>query len=397
MRGGNGGIFEKQTIGGGVWYTSGMKLFLGGPDIPVPFLNRLQDGRVVFFCGAGVSMRSGLPDFKGLVKKLHHEYGEPFNGRRYDYDRMLEDLENQYTGVREKVRDILLPDGKISPRLLENHRNLLRLASVQGGDGVSPRVRLVTTNFDNRFQQAAALVNPPLVPGDVLDCAPKLPMPEEREWASLVHLHGRITEDDQTLKSIVLTSSDFGRAYLIQGWARRFIVQLLREWHVAFVGYGLNDPPMRYLMDAAAEIHRRDPKSFRESYAFVPCRAGGEDKARAEWKKKGITEPIPYLKGRGSGAHSLLWKTLDALAHLKEDPLRSRENIAPDGDEYDAGGDDNRPQGSELGPEGSRYRENFCLKRKFFPNVGRRGTVCSIGWTLYKKAGLFPGGQGRAN
>ena len=302
---------------------SGMKLSFNGPDIPVPFLNRLQDDQVVFFCGAGVSVRSGLPDFKGLVQKLFSEFGEPFDGRRYDYDRMLEELENNYSGVREKVRRILAPDGEeVSARRLENHRNLLRLASFGGEAG---RVRLVTTNFDDRFRRAAELEKLPSI--DWHD-APTLPMPEDSEWASLVHLHGRILGGDEKLKSLILTSSDFGRAYLIQGWARRFIVQLLREWHVAFVGYGLNDPPMRYLMDAAAAIRRRNPDSFRESYAFAPCSPGREEETRAAWKKKGITTPILYPKGRGTGAHSLLWNALGRLAKLKEDPLRSRENIA---------------------------------------------------------------------
>ena len=297
-----------------------MKLSPDGLDIPVSFLNRLQDDQIVFFCGAGVSMRSGLPDFRGLVKQVFTECGESFDGRRYDYDRMLEELENNYPNVREKVRRILAPDTSVSARRLENHRNILRLAAVGGDAG---RVRLVTTNFDDRFLRAAKLAKSPIIPDD----APKLPMPEDSEWASLVHLHGRICEGGEEISPLILTSSDFGRAYLIQGWARRFVTQLLREWHVAFVGYGLNDPPMRYLMDAAAAIRRRNPDSFRESYAFAPCRAGREDEARMAWKKKGITTPILYRKGNGTGAHSLLWRTLGELADLKENPLRSRENI----------------------------------------------------------------------
>ena len=40
-----------------------------GPDIPVELLNRLEDYKVVFFCGAGVSMggNSGLPNFPCLL------------------------------------------------------------------------------------------------------------------------------------------------------------------------------------------------------------------------------------------------------------------------------------------------------------------------------------------
>ena len=40
-----------------------------GPDIPVDLLNQLDDERVVFFCGAGVSMgdNSKLPGFHRLL------------------------------------------------------------------------------------------------------------------------------------------------------------------------------------------------------------------------------------------------------------------------------------------------------------------------------------------
>ena len=311
-------------------YNRGMKISVDGPDFPVSFLNRLQDDDVVFFCGAGVSVDAGvgrkkLPDFGGLTKELFARFGAPLgkrDKRRRDYDRMLEELEREYTGVREEVRRILAPEGVVSPRRLENHRNLLKLASVSGSDDAERRVRLVTTNFDDRFQRAAELENMPVV----TDVAPKLPMPEDgKEWASLVHLHGRI--GDGGPDNLVLTSSDFGRAYLIQGWARRFVVQLLRKWHVAFVGYGLNDPPMRYLMDAAADIRSRDPDKFREPYAFALFREGREDAVRAEWEKKGVT-PILCRKGKGGGAYSPLWKALAELAQFMDDPFESKKMLA---------------------------------------------------------------------
>ena len=355
-----------------------MKLSVNGPDIPVSFLNRLQDDKVVFFCGAGVSVRSRLPDFRNLVKNLFSEYGEPFNGRRYDYDQMLEELENKYgdTGVRKKIRQILSPSESVSNRRLENHCYLLRLASVEGDNS---RVRLVTTNFDDRFQRAAKLKDMPIK----LDDSPKLPMPEDgEEWASLVHLHGRISEEDQTLKSLVLTSSDFGRAYLVQGWARRFVVQLLREWHVVFVGYGLNDPMLRYLMDATAALRRRKKNSFKDSYAFVPCRAGREDETRNIWKKKGVSIPIPYRKGIGSGAHSLLWKTLGDIANLKENPIHSRKYFAL--------------TGTELMPEGDNAeRVVWALKKPAIAEEFAKQKDIADGdkfvrWLdAFKEAGLF--------
>ena len=327
-------------------------------------------------------MRSGLPDFKGLVKNLFLMCGESFSGRRNDYDRMLEELENNHPEFREKIRSILASDTAISRRRLENHCNILRLASIQDKDDDKDQIRLVTTNFDNRFQQAANLMGFPITSDD----APKFSMPEDKEeWTSLVHLHGRIAKDDRTLKSLVLTSSDFGRAYLVQGWARRFVIQLLREWHVAFVGYGLNDPLMRYLVDAAAAIHRRNPTSFRESYAFVPYNAEGKEETQMAWKKKGIAIPILYKKGKSSGAHSLLWKTLGELANFKEDPLRAREKIALiETDRMPEGDIAKRVIWALQSPASAK----IFAEKKFFPNTADGEQV--VRWlNVFKEHGLL--------
>ena len=45
----------------------------------------------------------------------------------------------------------------------------------------------------------------------------------------------------------MLTDADFGRAYLTQGWARRFVQQLFSKYVVLFVGYSHQDLPLLYL------------------------------------------------------------------------------------------------------------------------------------------------------
>jgi hypothetical protein len=53
-----------------------MRFLEGGPDIPDKLLTARDEGRVVFFCGAGVSRaRAGLADFFGLAHDVLNKLG----------------------------------------------------------------------------------------------------------------------------------------------------------------------------------------------------------------------------------------------------------------------------------------------------------------------------------
>lgn len=58
--------------------------------------------------------------------------------------------------------------------------------------------------------------------------------------------------DEASLNRLVVTSGDFGLAYLVERWASRFVSELFRKLYSVFVGYSLNDPVMKYMMDAIA-------------------------------------------------------------------------------------------------------------------------------------------------
>ncbi len=55
-----------------------------GPDLPPELLQALEDGKLVFFCGAGVSYPAGLPSFRGLVEQVYARLGEPLGGIERD-------------------------------------------------------------------------------------------------------------------------------------------------------------------------------------------------------------------------------------------------------------------------------------------------------------------------
>ena len=52
-----------------------MQFITNGPNIPDELLQAHEEGRLVFFCGAGISYPAGLPGFKGLVENIYNFCG----------------------------------------------------------------------------------------------------------------------------------------------------------------------------------------------------------------------------------------------------------------------------------------------------------------------------------
>ena len=297
-----------------------------GPDVPADLLNQLDDERVVFFCGAGVSMggNSRLPSFHGLLCQVYQSNRiEPDDLeaealRQSAYDKAFELLERPERLGSQQVYESVVASLSISPvGPLQMHWDLLALSRVEGGH------RLVTTNFDNRFREAAA---EPSGHGQRLRIhdAPALPVPKRDRWRTLVHLHGRFRPEGDR-PDLVLTSADFGRAYLTERWAAKFVTALFREFSVVFVGYSLSDPVMPYLVDAvAAERAKGDDLGM--AYAFVGCDPGETAKVGAGWMVRNV-EPILYDH---MDDHELLRETLRKWVHVRSD-LHARTRIALQG------------------------------------------------------------------
>ncbi len=70
--------------------------------------------------------------------------------------------------------------------------------------------RLVTTNFDDRFAKARPKIR-------LTAEAPRLGWPRLGAWRHLTYLHGRIDSSDLGGEDLILSSGDFGRAYLTEG------------------------------------------------------------------------------------------------------------------------------------------------------------------------------------
>ncbi len=246
-------------------------------------LDAIRDQKLVIFAGAGVSMGSpaDLPSFYKLAQSISNGTGTNLE-KKEPIDKFLGRLKHENIDVHQLAsKHLLKPDSAPT----ELHINLLKLFRGQEA------VRIVTTNFDLHFESAAQIVYEQ--PINVFR-APALPL--GRNFSGLVHIHGALTHPSE----MVLTDSDFGRGYLTEGWARRFLLDVFRTYTVLFVGYSHDDVVMNYLARALPT----------EGYAgrFALTETEGN------WSLLGIS-PILFKKGRrGKNQYRELYEGLRLLS-----------------------------------------------------------------------------------
>ena len=299
-----------------------MRFVKNGPEVPERLVQMHEEGKVVLFCGAGISRPAGLPDFKGLVDQVYQGLGEvrkppevlAYQDKRYDLviDLLERRLKNRAL-VREQIRTILTPApaNLATPAATTTHRAVLALAQTR--DDAS---RLVTTNFDRLFVAAG--------PTPRAYVAPLLPIPKRTRWNGVVYLHGQLPEDNDSiaLNQLVVSSGDFGQAYLTERWASRFVSELFRTYVVCFIGYGADDPVLRYMLDAIS-ADRLLGENTNEVFAFGSFSEGHREKSDEVWQAKGVT-PILYSEER---AHESLHSTIQKWAELYQDGITGKRSI----------------------------------------------------------------------
>lgn len=297
-----------------------MQFVSNGPDVPEELLRFHEEGKVVFFCGAGTSMRAGLPSFKDLVEAIWQDIG--YHPSEYEkklvqegrcdaalslLDRTLKD-----TGPMRHSLTRVLSRYQKNEAATATHKALLTLSKTMRG---KPSIRLVTTNFDRIFEDV----------GEASEwhhnsyVAPFLPVPKQTTWNGVVYLHGLLGKDDDenALTNLVVTSGDFGRAYLKERWAARFVTELFREFVVCFVGYSLDDPVMRYIADAI-EADKVQGEKTNPIFMFAP---GKSD----ESLRRGTC--ITYINYSPEKEHDVLHKTLTEWANTFSGGIYRKANI----------------------------------------------------------------------
>lgn len=305
-----------------------MQFVANGPDIPDELLQAHEEGNVVFFCGAGISYPAGLPGFEGLVEKIYKSVGDKpsdIEQRVKDnkqFDAVLDLLERRLPGQRSALRTALAKSLKPNLRkkgAIETHKALLTLAHDRKG-----ALRLITTNFDTLFENAGKKIGKKSLN---TYSAPMLPIPKNSKWNGLVYLHGQLPKklEEALLNRLVITSGDFGLAYLTERWAARFVSELFRNYIVCFVGYSINDPVLRYMMDALA-ADRMLGETTPLTWAFAESYPSEIVRTQMEWEAKGVN-PIIYEIPTGTHDHSALHNTLQVWSETYRDGISGKQNI----------------------------------------------------------------------
>ena len=308
-----------------------LRISENGPEFPSALVDSVLAGEVVFLCGTGISAPQ-LPDFKHLVERTYealltvdktNSEQSAFNQGRFE--EVLGSLSRRMSdpdAVRHTVSNLLaVPEHPA----LDQHRTILRLSR-----DLDNRIAVVTTNFDTLLERAVHEEMPEEKLRDLSFAGQALPAPGSPSFSGIIHIHGRLADPTLQLEPtpLVLTSADYGDAYMRSGWASRFLFDLARCKAIVLVGYSANDAPVRYFLNVLEADRARFP-DLKPVYAFD---AYEHDPSEAElsWGTLAV-HPLPYCKinpDTGNVDHFSLWHDLAALADIVDHPKSSRQERA---------------------------------------------------------------------
>ena len=308
-----------------------LRLSPNGPEFPGEFVDSLLAGEMVFLCGTGVSAPQ-MPNFRRLVLRTYETLGvmkddsEKRAFKKEHFEEVLGSLNRRLSDSQAMIRAVAgLLVAPQNPDLRQHH-TILRLSR-----GLDNQVCVVTTNFDTLFERAFAETVPAGVPIDISFAGQALPTPGNPSFSGIIHIHGRLKDVDLELAStpLVLTSADYGDAYMRSGWASRFLFDLARCKSIVLVGYSANDAPVRYFLNVLESDRARFP-DLKPVYAFDAYEQNPEE-AIARWGTLAV-RVLPYCKvNPNTGSrddHFALWDDLAALADIADRPKRSQQERA---------------------------------------------------------------------
>lgn len=246
-----------------------------------PFLRDLvqevtdSDSKITLFCGAGVTIDSGLPNWSDLVRNLAHRVPDTqlqsvILGDTSNLERKTEYILSLVKGARsadDVISEALYQGGaeRLAPGILA--QELAQLVHLLLG-----RVRILTTNYDDRVEAALRDLNPALEPVSLglndqdiatWENAIDSPVPH------VMHVHGYLPSDAGDRIGPAVLSESF---YLRYGTRVQEVIEsTLRESTTIFLGVSLTDP------NVIGPLHAVRDKEISAYLVMVPEAVSGAD------------------------------------------------------------------------------------------------------------------------
>lgn len=255
----------------------GEKIPIGGSEINPSDLKGLRrawnQGNLVLFLGAGVSIPYGLPSWRDLVLELLFDQTQDTRrlGRLWPhYRRALAEWMTDYFDynplvLARMVEKALAARSPTSParaflkslqsKLYEDlrtppagERTLLRSIAdlVEASNRETGVQRVVTFNFDDLLEEelSSRKVGHVVVPNG---------QRQYEEGFQIIHPHGFIPREGQVRREdIIFNETDYHHlTESVFHWGLAEIISSLRHCTVLFIGLSMSDPSLRRLLDAA--------------------------------------------------------------------------------------------------------------------------------------------------
>jgi hypothetical protein len=264
-------------------------------------LSYVRHRQCVLFVGAGLSRPAGYPAWHGLMESVVQETVGSAAGDAAGLELTTLLKAGRYTELADQCREILGPSRFAAFLRTElakpvappeaTHRPIVR----------TPYAAIITTNFDTLLEDAYALWSDEGVPkcptGTQLGRHGTLLL--DRTFF-ILKAHGTINDP----ASLVFTSEDYRRITHANPAFQSMMAALLLSHAVVFVGYSLNDPNFRLLLDSQLSLFgtQAPPR-------YAVMEGVGSLEAQILRRTAGI-ETISYPKGE----HGLVATFLNSLA-----------------------------------------------------------------------------------
>ncbi len=220
-----------------------------------------ENGKLVIFAGAGISLDSHVPGWGSLINELKND----LTTTETDFLELAE-LYYQSRGEKEyheKIQEIL-KYGKTKYNPV--HRKIMDLNPIH----------IVTTNYDTHFEQ---LLENKGLPYSIIRADSDFPY--SKGSSLFVKMHG-----DFGLRNIVLRKTDYDtykdRFSLIQSFIRETFASKL----VLFVGFSFDDKNLKYILDSVEKILKKD---IQQPYLFnILDSSKGVSEMKRNLQEKGV-------------------------------------------------------------------------------------------------------------